>query len=243
MIRVLIVDDHGLARAGLRMILEAQADIEVVGVATDGAEAVKAVRQLVVDVALMDIQMAGVSGLEAARLLAALPSQRPVRVLIVTAFDLDEYIDEALAIGVSGFIVKSASPEELVAAVRAVAAGEAYLGPSVTRRVMQAFARRGIKLADELSQLSSLTQRELDVLRCLARGLSNREIARELSISETTVRTHVGHVLAKLDLRDRIHAVVRAHEMGVLDATVPAASTRGAGRDSHQARSTGGTSS
>lgn len=129
MIRVLIVDHHGLARAGLRMILAAQADIEVVGVATDGAEAVKAARQLVVDVALMDIQMAGVSGLEAARQLVAMPSQRPVRVLIVTAFDLDEYIDEAPAIGVSGFIVKSASPEELVAAVRARGPGRGVPRP------------------------------------------------------------------------------------------------------------------
>ena len=226
MIRVLIVDDHGLARAGLRMILEAQPDIQVVGVAKDGAEAVKVVRRLPVDVALMDIQMAGVGGLEGARLLTALPSQRPVRVVIVTTFDLDEYIDEALSIGVSGFIVKSASPEELVAAVRAAAAGEAYLGPSVTRRVIHAFARRGVRIARDLSEVDSLTHREREVLRCLAQGLSNREIADELRISETTVRTHVGHVLAKLNLRDRIHAVVRAHEMGVLDPTEGRASTR-----------------
>jgi len=219
MIRVFIVDDHGLARAGLRMILEAQPDIEVVGVAGDGAEGVSAAHQLEFDVALMDIKMAGRDGLDAARALVALPPPRRVGVLIVTAFDLDEYIDEALAIGVSGFIVKSASPEELVAAVRAVAAGEAYLGSSVTRRVMQAFARRRLTLVRELPDLGLLTEREREVLRCMARGLSNREIAGELFIGETTVRTHVGHVLTKLNLRDRVHAVVRAHELGLLDTT------------------------
>jgi DNA-binding NarL/FixJ family response regulator len=217
-IRVLIADDHGLARAGLRMILEAQPDIEVVGVAADGAEAVAAVGALDVHVVLMDIRMAGVGGLEAARLLAGGPSRSAARVLIVTTFDLDEYIDEALAMGVDGFIVKSAAPEELVAAVRAVAAGEAFLGPTVARRVIRAFARRRMRLTREAPELATLTERERDVLRCLARGLSNHEIARELRIGETTVRTHVGHVLTKLNLRDRVQAAVRAHEMGVLDA-------------------------
>jgi len=220
MIRVLVVDDHGLARGGLRMILEAEADIEVVGAAADGAEALELLRRLEVDVALMDIQMNGVGGLEAARRIAASPVAQRVRVLIVTAFDFDEHIDEALAIGVGGFIVKTASPEELVAAVRAVAAGEAYLDPSVARRVIQAFARRRLRLAREDPELDSLTDRERDVLRCLARGLSNHEIAGELHVSETTVRTHVGHVLTKLNVRDRVQAVVRAHEMGVLDEAV-----------------------
>jgi len=220
MIRVIVVDDHGLARSGLRMILEAQDDIEVVGVAADGTEALELVRRLDVDVALMDIQMAGVGGLEAARRLAEPSVAERVRVLIVTAFDLDEHIDEALTIGVGGFIVKTASPEELVAAVRAVAAGEAYLDPTVARRVIQAFARRGLKLGRGDPELDSLTDRERDVLRCLARGLSNQEIASELHIAETTVRTHVGHVLTKLNVRDRVQAVVRAHEMGVLDETV-----------------------
>jgi DNA-binding NarL/FixJ family response regulator len=213
MIRVLVVDDHGLARAGLRVILEAQPDIEVVAEASDGGEAVAAVARLDVDVALMDIRMAGLGGLDAARRLAATRT----RVLIVTTFDLDEYIDEALAAGVSGFIVKSAAPDELVAAVRAVAAGEAFLGPSIARRVIQAVARRRVRLAHQPPELTALTDRERDVLRCLARGLSNREIAAELRIGETTVRTHIGHVLTKLNLRDRLQAAVRAHELGVLD--------------------------
>jgi DNA-binding NarL/FixJ family response regulator len=216
-IRVLIVDDHGLARAGMRLILEAQPDIEVVGVLGDGAEAVTAVRQLDVDVVLMDIRMARVGGLEAARRLAAAPTRRPVRVLVVTTFDLDEYIEEALGIGVGGFIVKAAPPEELVAAVRAVAAGDGYLGPTVARRVIDAFARRRLRVVRAPAELASLTQRERDVLRCVARGLSNAEIARELHIGETTVRTHLNHVLAKLSLRDRVQAVVRAHELGLLD--------------------------
>jgi DNA-binding NarL/FixJ family response regulator len=218
-IRVLVVDDHGLARAGLRMILEAQPDVEVVGEATDGAEALAAVRRMEVDVVLMDIRMAGLGGLEAARQLSAKSSGRGrARVLIVTTFDLDEYIDEALAAGVSGFIVKSAAPDELVAAVRAVAAGEAFLGPSIARRVIQALTRRRIRLANQPPELTTLTERERDVLRCLARGLSNREIATELRIGETTVRTHIGHVLTKLNLRDRLQAAVRAHELGLLDA-------------------------
>jgi DNA-binding NarL/FixJ family response regulator len=170
-----------------------------------------------VDVVLMDIRMGGLSGLEAARQLTGTALRRAVRVLIVTTFDLDEYIDEALAIGVSGFMVKSASPEELVAGVRAVAAGEAYLSPSVARRVIQAFARRKVKVAREPAQLASLTERERAVLNCLARGLSNLEIAKELGISVTTVRTHVGNVLTKLNLRDRVQVVVRANEMGILE--------------------------
>jgi DNA-binding NarL/FixJ family response regulator len=216
-IRVLIVDDHGLVRAGLRLILEAQPDIEVAAAAASGAEALAIIRSQPVDVALLDIRMDGSSGLEVARPLAAGAAGRRVAVLIVTTFDLDEYIDEAFAAGVSGFIVKSASPEELVAAVRAVAAGEAYLGPSVTRRVIDAVARRRVKLARPPPALESLTGRERDVLRCLARGLSNREIARELRVGETTVRTHVGNVLAKLHLRDRVQAAVRARELGLLD--------------------------
>jgi DNA-binding NarL/FixJ family response regulator len=216
-IRALLVDDEGLFRAGLRMILEAQGDIQVVGEASDGAAAVAAARQTEVDVVLMDIRMAGVSGLEAARLLAARQSRAP-RVLIVTTFDLGEHIDEALNAGVNGFIVKSAPAEELVAGVRAVAAGEAFLSPSVARRVIQAFTRRGIRLARRQPELDALTEREREVLGCLARGLSNHEIARELRIRETTVRTHVGHVLMKLNLRDRIQAAVRAHQMGAGDA-------------------------
>jgi DNA-binding NarL/FixJ family response regulator len=218
-IRVLIADDEGLFRAGLRMILEAQADIEVVVEVPGGDEALAAIQRMDVDVALMDIRMAGVSGLEAARRLAAARTHQGTRVLIVTTFDLDEYIDEALSAGVNGFIVKSASPEELVAAVRAVAAGEAFLSPAVARRVIQAFTRRGMRLGRGPAELTSLTDREREVLRCLARGLSNREIAQELSIRETTARTHVGHVLMKLNLRDRLQAAVRAHELGATDGT------------------------
>lgn len=214
MIRVLVVDDHALARTGLRIILEAQPDIEVVGDAAGGAEAVAAVGRQTVDVVLMDIRMDGLGGLEAARRLAG----RSTRVLIVTTFDLDEYIDEALAAGVSGFIVKSAAPDELVAAVRAVAAGEAFLGPSIARRVIQALTRKRVRLTHQPPELTTLTEREREVLRCLARGLSNREIAEELRIGETTVRTHIGHVLMKLNLRDRLQAAVLAHELGLLDA-------------------------
>lgn len=217
MIRLLIVDDQELVRAGLRMILEAQSDVEVAGEAGDGAEAVAAARRLQVDVVLMDIRMAGRSGLDAARELALAGPEQAPRVLILTTFDLDEYIDEALAIGTSGFILKSASPEELVAAVRAVAAGQAYLAPSVTRRVIEAFARRRVRLVREPEELASLTEREREVLRSLARGLSNREIAGVLGVSETTVRTHVGHLLMKLNLRDRTQAVVLAYESGVLE--------------------------
>jgi DNA-binding NarL/FixJ family response regulator len=213
-IRVLVVDDEALVRSGLRMILEAQADVQVVGEASDGAAAIEAIREAEVDVVVLDIRMAGVGGLQAARLLAA---ERPAapRVLIITTFDLDEHIEEALSAGVSGFIVKSASPEELVAAVRAVAGGEAFLSPSVARRVVQAFSRRGIRLAREPGELATLTDRERQVLSCLARGLSNQEIARELAIRETTVRTHVGHVLMKLNVRDRTQAAVRGHQMGL----------------------------
>ena len=214
MIRVLVVDDEALVRSGLRMILEAQAGVQVVGEASDGAAAIEAIREAEVDVVLLDIRMAGVGGLQAARLLAAQGPAAP-RVLIITTFDLDEHIEEALSAGVSGFIVKSASPEELVAAVRAVAGGEAFLSPSVTRRVVRAFARRGIRLAREPGELATLTDRERQVLSCLARGLSNQEIAGELAIRETTVRTHVGHVLMKLNVRDRTQAAVRGHEMGL----------------------------
>jgi DNA-binding NarL/FixJ family response regulator len=165
----------------------------------------------------MDIRMTGVSGLEAARQLAEAQTRNGTRVLIVTTFDLDEYIDEALSAGVNGFVVKSASAADLVTAVRAVAAGDAFLSPPVARRVIQAFTRRGVRLGRGPTELSSLTEREREVLRCLARGLSNREIAEELHIRETTARTHVGHVLMKLNLRDRLQAAVRAHEMGAAD--------------------------
>jgi DNA-binding NarL/FixJ family response regulator len=172
-----------------------------------------------VDVVPMAIRMAGVSGLEAARQLAEGGTRGPARVLILTTFDLDEYIDEALSIGTGGFILKSASPEELVAAVRAVAAGEAFLAPSVARRVIDAFSRRRVRLNRDPAELAALTDREREVFRHVARGLSNREIAGELHVGENTVRTHVAHLLMKLNLRDRTQAVVLAYETGVLDRT------------------------
>jgi len=214
-IRLLIVDDEPLIRTGLRTILGAEPDIEVVCDVADGAAAIDVVGRRPVDVVLMDIRMAGTGGLDAARRLAA--RALAPRVLLLTTFDLDEYIDEALASGVSGFLLKSASPEELVAAVRAVAAGGASLSPSITRRVIDAFARRRLRLNRAPSELAGLTGREREVLRHLARGLSNREIAAALCVGENTIRTHVGHVLMKLNLRDRTQAVVLAHESGLLD--------------------------
>jgi len=213
-IRLLIADDQSLVRAGLRLILDAQPDIAVVGEAADGKAAVDLARRLGADVVLMDIRMTGISGLEAARQLTA---RGATRVLILTTFDLDEYIDEALSIGTAGFILKSASPEELVAAVRAVAAGDAFLAPSIARRVIEAFSRRRVRVAQEPAELAALTGREREVLRHVARGLSNREIADLLHVAETTIRTHVAHVLMKLNLRDRTQAVVLAYESGAVD--------------------------
>jgi DNA-binding NarL/FixJ family response regulator len=217
-IRLLIADDDALIRVGLKTIFAGQTDVETVGDVADGAEVVEAVRRLDVDVVLMDIRMGRISGLEATRLLAAGGGLSSVGVLILTTFDLDEYIDEALAIGASGFLLKSASPEELVAAVRAVAAGEAVLAPSVTRRVIDACVRRRIRLSRGPAELGTLTEREREVLRHLARGLSNREIAAALSVGENTIRTHVAHLLMKLNLRDRRQAIVLAHENGLTDA-------------------------
>jgi DNA-binding NarL/FixJ family response regulator len=213
-IRLLIADDQSLVRTGLRLILDAQPDIAVVGEAADGRAAVDLARRLGADVVLMDIRMTGISGLEAARQLTA---RGATRVLILTTFDLDEYIDEALSIGTAGFILKSASPEELVAAVRAVAAGDALLAPSIARRVIEAFSRRRVRVAQEPAELAALTGREREVLRHVARGLSNREIADLLHVAETTIRTHVAHVLMKLNLRDRTQAVVLAYESGAVD--------------------------
>jgi DNA-binding NarL/FixJ family response regulator len=211
-VRVLLADDQDLVRAGFRMILETQADIEVVGDAGDGVEAVAATRRLQPDVVLMDIRMPNLDGLQATKQLAAARSGS--RVVILTTFDLDEYVYQALAAGASGFLLKNAPPEQLISAVRVVAAGDALLAPSITRRVIEQFTR--LPAPGGTDALAGLTDRERQVLQLVARGLSNAEIAAELFVSDATVKTHVAHVLAKLQLRDRVQAVVLAYESGLV---------------------------
>jgi DNA-binding NarL/FixJ family response regulator len=215
MISVLIVDDEELVRSGLRMILEAEPDITVVGQAGDGAEAVTRARQLSPDVVLMDIRMPTVDGLEATRQLLGDAATGP-KVVILTTFDLDEHVYDALRAGASGFLLKDVPVSQLVHAVRVAAAGDALLAPSVTRRLIAAFTRaippRGC------SGLSELTPREIEVLRLLAEGLSNREIATRLFVGDATVKTHVARILAKLGVRDRVQAVVIAYRSGLVPA-------------------------
>jgi DNA-binding NarL/FixJ family response regulator len=222
MIRVLIVDDQSLVRAGFRMILEAESDIEVVGEAADGADAVTAVGELEPDVVLMDVRMPNVDGLEATRRLLDGKAEGP-RVLILTTFDLDEYVYEALRVGASGFLLKDTPPEQLVDAIHVVANGDALLSPVITRRVIEEFVRRPPDSVRKPSPaLQELTARELEILGYIARGLSNAEIAKAAFVSETTVKTHVAHVLMKLRLRDRVQAVVFAYENGVVAPGEPA---------------------
>jgi DNA-binding NarL/FixJ family response regulator len=214
---VLIVDDQALVRAGFRMILEAEEDVEVVGEAADGREAVTEARRLRPDVVLMDVRMPDVDGIEATRRLLAEDSSA-LKVVMLTTFDMDEYVYDALRVGASGFLLKDVPPEQLVAGIRAVASGDALLAPSITRRVIEEFVRRPPASVRTLpSRLQELTSRELEVLRLIARGLSNAEIATELFVSETTVKTHVAHVLMKLELRDRVQAVVLAYESGLIE--------------------------
>jgi len=216
-LRVLIADDQALVRTGLRMILEAEPDIEVAGEAADGIEAVKEARRLRPDVVLMDIRMPNMDGVEATRQLARNVADDPAKVLILTTFDLDEYIVEGLRAGASGFLLKDAPAERLVEGIRVVAGGEALLAPSVTRRLLDNFASRLPPPDSESSAaLASLTDRELEVLKALAQGLSNAEIADKLHVSETTVKTHISRMLMKLDLRDRVQAVVLAYETGLV---------------------------
>jgi DNA-binding NarL/FixJ family response regulator len=216
-IRVLIADDQPLMRTGFRMILDAEPDLAVVGEAADGDEAVRLAAHVRADVALMDIRMPGVDGIEATRRLAGDGVQDPVRVLILTTFDLDEYVLSALRAGASGFLLKDVPPEDLVDAIRVVAAGDALLAPSVTRRLLDRFASRlPDPAAARPAALETLTARELEVLGLVARGMSNAEIAEHLVVSETTVKTHVGRLLFKLDLRDRVQAVVLAYETGIV---------------------------
>lgn len=214
-VRVVIVDDQALVRAGFRMILEAEADIAVVGEASDGAEAVSECERLGPDVVLMDVRMPEVDGIEATRRLLGQGVES--KVVMLTTFDMDEYVYDALRAGASGFLLKDVPPEQLVDGIRSVASGDALLAPTVTRRVIEEFIRRPPPSARALpTKLEDLTARELEVLKLVARGLSNAEIAKELFVSETTVKTHVAHVLMKLDLRDRVQAVVLAYESGLI---------------------------
>lgn len=215
-IRVLIADDQALVRGGFRAILEAEPDIDVIAEAGDGAQAVDIARAHRIDVALMDIRMPRLDGIEATRKLLVESRNPPTRVLVLTTFDLDEYVYEALRAGASGFLLKDVRPEHLAPAVRVVAAGEALLAPSVTRRLIEEFARRPLPPDKPAESLPQLTPRERDVLMLVARGMSNAEIAGQLFLGESTIKTHVGHVLSKLELRDRIHAVVFAYESGIV---------------------------
>jgi DNA-binding NarL/FixJ family response regulator len=213
-IRVLVVDDEELVRTGLRMILEVEPDLEVVGTAADGAEAVTAVAEHAPDVVLMDIRMPRVDGLEAVRRLLRSDPPATCKVVILTTFDLDEHVYEALSAGASGFLLKDAPAGQLVHAIRVVAAGDALLDPSVTRRLIANFSRP--PAAPDRDRLGDLTPREAQVLTLLAEGLSNAEIAQRLYVGESTVKTHVARILTKLSVRDRVQAVVAAYRGGLV---------------------------
>lgn len=214
MTRVLIADDQALIRGGFRVIIESEPDLEVVGEAEDGEQATTLARSLNPDVVLMDIRMPGLDGIAATKRLLA--TETPPRVLILTTFDHDEYLYEAIRAGASGFLLKNVSPAHLVHAIRTVATGNALLDPALTRRLLDEFTRRPAPGARAPERLADLTDRELDVLRLVARGLSNNEIADELVVSAATVKTHVSNILAKLDLHDRVQAVVTAYETGLV---------------------------
>ena len=216
-VRVVIADDQALVRAGFRMILKGDG-IDVVAEATNGLEAVDAVRRTRPDVVLMDIRMPELDGLEATRRILTGAAAEP-SIIMLTTFDLDQYVYAALTAGASGFLVKDVSPEHLVAAVRLVRTGDALLAPAITRRLVERFARRDTGTPGIPRNLRTLTARELEVLRLLAEGLNNAELADRLTVSEATVKTHVAHILAKLGLRDRVQAVVLAYQSGLMNPT------------------------
>ncbi|MGZ6590084.1 MAG: response regulator [Solirubrobacteraceae bacterium] len=221
-IRVLIADDQSMVRAGFRMLLSREPDIEVVAEASNGLEAVDKAARFGPTVVLMDIRMPELDGLEATRRILA--ADHTARILILTTFDLDEYVYEALRAGASGFVLKDDPPEQLLAAVRTVAGGDALLSPAITRRVIRQFTR--IPHRAPPRELNDLTSRELDVFRLIARGRSNAEIGQELYISDTTVKTHITHILQKLSLRDRVQAVVLAYQTGLVDMDTPRSDER-----------------
>jgi DNA-binding NarL/FixJ family response regulator len=211
MIRVALADDQALVRTGFRMIVQSQPDMEVVGEATDGRQAVDLVRKERPDVFLMDIRMPNMDGIAATRQVSD-----STKVVILTTFELDEYVFDALAAGASAFLLKAAPPEDLIRAIRVVAQGDALLAPSVTKKLIEEFAKRPERTPNKSRELETLTDRELDVIKEVARGLTNAEIAQKLHVSETTVKTHVAHLLDKLELRDRVQAVILAYESGLV---------------------------
>jgi len=213
-IRVVVADDQGMVRSGFSVLLNAQPDIEVIGEAVDGQEAIARAAELRPDVILMDVRMPVLDGLQATRAITAMPD--PPKILVLTTFDLDDYVYEALRAGASGFLLKDASATELANAVRLVAAGDALLAPGVTRRLIAEFARMGAPRSPTRKQIEGLTERESEVLALVARGMSNAEIADHLVVAEQTIKTHVGRILMKLGLRDRTQAVVLAYESGLV---------------------------
>jgi DNA-binding NarL/FixJ family response regulator len=220
MIKIAIADDQELVRSGIRMILEGESDMEVAGEAADGQQAFELVQQVPVDVLLMDVRMPGEDGISATRRILAQPA--PLRVLMLTTFDLDEYVYDSLRAGASGFLLKDMPGEDIVTAVRQAARGsDSLLAPAVTRRLIQRFAGSRPVVPSSASQLTALTHREMDVLRAVARGMSNAEIATHLFIAETTVKTHIARLLMKLSLRDRVQIVVFAYESGLVSTAAP----------------------
>jgi DNA-binding NarL/FixJ family response regulator len=230
-IRIVVADDQALVRAGFRMILETQPDLAVVAEASNGEEAVAASAGANPDIVLMDIRMPVMDGLEATRRILVVVPTPPVRVVMLTTFDLDDYVYSALRSGASGFLLKDVSPEQLIAGVRSVAAGDALLSPAITRRLIERWARPASSLPGGADKLGALTQRELEILQLLAKAMSNSEIAASLVLSEATVKTHVARVLSKLELRDRVQAVVFAYEAGLIEqggrSSAQAADARG----------------